>query len=755
MNIFTNYENSHKVVLFLLIVATTLSLIIALYPETKAVPLTFVNKSTINAPESSKIKVTEVAQQFQNIRQSVISQNGDLIRNWTPDQGIVQLNYNSNTFNPARYMSVTITGSSYSKDGLISIFIECLSNAKRIEVFKGSVNTNISETLISTPINWCAGNAHLTFKTEEKGTYVGVGMVYEISFISYIKSTFIGKLIYFVLSAFIFSVIMLAGSTYLIQHGWTSDPLPLAFLCLGALSLLVFYSASYIRDLKGLGVFIILFSVFYLIRNANREIMHDTFNKLKSYLGIWLLVSFFYFVLLSLSYSGLGHWEPTYRFWPASWSSDGELSWLFTEAIHNGWNLEQLFGGQWLPSDRPPLMSGTFLFLTDIFKFLQQNNDGYYLRGSTYNTASILLNTLWVPVIWWLLSKTWLNFNLNQKLCILLFLTFIPFIIFNSIYGWPKFLGASFALLAFGLCSENCLKNSPQKNIAAFYFFPLMCALSMLSHMSTAIFLLPLTLLFIYSNITKNLKHLFCGGIVGFGILATWLIYKATILPSNDPVTKFALTGSFGFGDSSTLIEMLKARYEGMTFIDWLSIKKLMFIQPFLPIDNSITNIPLNNDSGASFIGQLRAWDFMLLSKGNIAVIVCLLTCCFSFTKKQAPSNKENLFFLLVMVSLISWILITLAFVAPLVIHHWPQAALFGLALGGIATTCHRYPLIFYFLFITTISYTTAVWIIDPLSNSVSIDTGAAVALSIILFMVLSYRKRPELEKSNNTKTNI
>src|SRR5262249_52130326 len=94
---------------------------------------------------------------------------------------------------------------------------------------------------------------------------------------------------------------------------------------------------------------------------AGREAVASAAEALAPSAGAWAAATVTFFALLSAADNGLGHWAPNYRFWPASWSSDNELPWLFAEGVRHHWDLANLFGGVWRPTDRTPLMTGAHL----------------------------------------------------------------------------------------------------------------------------------------------------------------------------------------------------------------------------------------------------------------------------------------------------------------------------------------------------------------------------------------------------------
>lgn len=748
-----------SILTFLFLILLSVSFGISLYPEEPARLLTDPGQTILEGSDKSKVNVQDVAAQFRQLRKSESGADGYFYRNWTAELGTTPLKIKSNIFTPSKYMSVIVTGSTRTPNGQIKAYIECQKNGDRLRVINGSVNANISETVVSAPKKWCSEGARLIFETTERNAYVGIGGVYKISPVSYWKLSFAGQLSYYFATVLLFSFLMFAGAAAAYRCSWGRDPLPVAFVSLGVAALAAFYLPTLLswvwRPFSSIVVVAVFMVLFF---GAGAQARKMAAAKLLPYFRVWTLISLVCLAILCLAYNGLGHWEPNYRFWPASWSSDSELPWFFAEAIRNESKLRELFGGQWMPTDRPPLMTGALLLLSDIFAQLQINNDGDYLRGTAYNVASVALNTLWAPAILWLLSRLAAFLNRSQFTAILLFVACTPFVLFNSVYGWPKALGAAFALVAFGLVWQSRATPSgkaPENSILI--LFPIMCALSMLAHMSGAFFIAPLGLLYLLWCLRRgSIKQVLIGGGIALSLLASWNIYKYLVLPSTDPVTKYALTGSFGFGSKATTWEMLVDFYRGMNLRQWLEIKKAMFAQAFYPIDHAITNVHLNPDYGANAIDKLRAWDFMLMSAGNSGILVCCAASAWLAVRsalrgRDSAVEHAKPFFALLLASVLTWLMIVILFVAPAVLHHWPQAAIFGLALGGSVITQYRFPQFFKAILLVLLTYTGTVWIISPLQNALAIDMSAAILLVMLLGAAFIYREDSRSSAQGNS----
>ena len=544
---------------------------------------------------------------------------------------------------------------------------------------------------------------------------------------------------------------MLAGASLAERYGWRGHPLPAAFVSLGIAALGAFYLESVIRfsgipiSWRWIGSAFVAMGVGLALMLAGHEARIRTIQALIPYARIWGLASLVYFAVLGLASNGVGHWEPNYRFWPATWSSDNELPWIFAEAVKHNWDLKNLFGGGWLPTDRPPLMTGAHLLLADVFSWLQSGNDGIYLRGQAYNAAAVALNALWVPAGWWLLVTLRPALDNRSRIAIMMLVGFLPLVLFNTIYGWPKAFGAAFALVAFGIAWQirGHHEVEPQKSIIIFF---VLGSLSMLAHGSTALFLMPLGILFLWWTAHRSLYSVLIGFGIALSLMASWAVYKVLVLPSTDPITKYALTGEFGFGHPEwTLWEIFKLRYSSLDFWQWMEIKKIMLLQSFMPLDNHIYSISMNSDFGVGVIDRLRAWDFLMLSKGNLAVPFLTGVAAWGALTNFAAGRLDQVrahapFLTLIGVALVSWLLMILGFFAPIIIHHWPQAALFGLALSGAVIVHDLYPATFGIALIAVMTYTGLVWILSPLHVTLSIDAGAAVILLLVCILPLVHR---------------
>lgn len=723
----------------------------------------------VEARGKASMPLSDYPPQYVHVRSSIARHPEALVhRTYQGERGNLPIEVFSPVFRPMPFMGVLVTGSTRSPGGSVSVHLECLGNNRSLPVFSGSVNANVTEAIVMTPKNWCAGDAQLHFTSSGTGHYAGVGSVYALSWKSVIKASFAGRLLYLAASLGLFMFFMLAGTSLVLRFEPRADSLPAALLSLGFFASISFAFHAWasawqipLSDRSYIQVGLVMIGLLSY-GWAGKRARQQALAGLRPFVALWALAAFGYFSVACLTYHGLAHWEPNYRFWPASWSSDNELPWFYAQALRHDSDLGALFGGGWLPTDRPPLMTGAHLLVADTLELLQYNNDGRHLLPQTFNAAALSLNLLWLPVLSWLLSKV-ASLDRTSRILILLWALFTPFIVFNTIYGWPKFFGAAFALTAFGLAWRlRTEEGESGGKLDAIGFF-LLCSFSYLAHASTALFIAPMMLLLLGWPLKRLHSSILAGATISLLLLFAWAAYKHLVLPSDDPVTKYALTGDFGFGQSGrSLLSMVLRRYADLEFFDWLSIKRAMALQSFWPVHHSITQIGLNNDPGMDWSGALRAWDFLMLSKGNMAVPICAVMSWVSVRRTAEHKSirveaTHSLSRALLLFAAAAWFLMVCFFIAPVVLHHWPQAALIALLAGGGIGLSQTSPFLFRILVACTAGYTLIVWGVAPLRDALIIDYGAvAGALGIALLAgytlrhVALHKRQMETERSSD-----
>lgn len=691
------------------------------------------------------VRIEQFPDQFRQVR-GAISNAPDAIlyRSWTPEAGVQPIEVTSPPFRVPPRFAVAVTGATRTPSGKNSAFLSCSTHAQTRPIFLGSVNVNVMEAIVTVPPDWCPGDGRIHLVAGDKDQNVGIGTAFTVSWLHALKLSIVGQFPHLAVALGVLIMLVVAGAAATMRLGLGALSLPMGLAFAGLFALFAFYGRALLPGVWGLVVTPAGFATALLALTwAGRQRALEAMTEVRPFVLAWAVGAFAYFTLAMVGSNGLGHWDPNYRFWPATWSSDNELPWLLSEALRRGTDLAGLYGGGWKPTDRPPLMAGFHLVVSDITGLLQAG-DLRHLRGAAYNTAAIALSSSWIPLALWLLVRG-LRIRFGSAASVVILLGMLPFAIFNSIYGWPKGLGAAFGLAATAVAVWMVRDVQHGASLRAAVLFGVLSALSLLAHTSNALFLFPLGVWLLIGRLRSRPAALLAGIGAGIALLATWRIYQSFALPSHDPVTRYALIGDYGFGEpSKSVLSMLADLYAGLDVARWIEIKVRMLGQPLWPLSTSIVPVGLNSDFGANGLAALRAWDSILLSAGNAALVIGGIYAWLAHRRVRTEASEDRLAVpdlalgrLLVTLSACTWVLLALLFMAPLILHHWPYTAVFALGVGGLGVLIQHAPRLFWLVAFATTLYVGQVWILSPLTTLIQID-WIALTLFVLLGILLA-----------------
>ena len=169
------------------------------------------------------------------------------------------------------------------------------------------------------------------------------------------------------------------------------------------------------------------------LRRSPSPRLHHRLLVLPALAGLFYLSVLFIFPL--------GNVTPTagQRFHP-NLPGDNFIPTIFAERLHSGVS-PQAPGGDWLSSDRPPLQAGLALVTLPAFRALDLGYD------KACATAGVWFQLLWIPALWVFLR--WLGLTERDAHAATAALVFTGWLLFNSVFVWPKLAGAALVLLAF------------------------------------------------------------------------------------------------------------------------------------------------------------------------------------------------------------------------------------------------------------------------------------------------------------------
>lgn len=197
--------------------------------------------------------------------------------------------------------------------------------------------------------------------------------------------------------------------------------------------------------------------------------------------------------------------------------------------------------GAWLSSDRPPMETSVYLMVRSIVPIGDPHKLVYQVLGT-------LLQSLWMPALWCVLTVVGLSrWAVAGGLA---GVAVSGFVLFNSLYVWPKLLPAAFVVLLAGLLLTDEWRVA-RRRAAGGAVCGLAAGLAMLGHEGSALALIPLALV-VLAVPRRWPRRRWLAPAVGVLVLlmAPWVLYQRYVDPPGTSLTKAQLAGNISPGRS-------------------------------------------------------------------------------------------------------------------------------------------------------------------------------------------------------------
>ncbi len=285
-------------------------------------------------------------------------------------------------------------------------------------------------------------------------------------------------------------------------------------------------------------------------------------SKFKAPLVPWLLAvivgSVYVCMLFAFQSRGWDH-SAAQRF-DAGMPSDNTIPGSLAGCLIAGESPKGFFG-EWLSSDRPPLQSGWVLLSWPLLRGL-----GFDLQTAAAASGA-WFQLFWIPAIWTLAES--LGLGRRKSAYVAFAATPLGFLLFNTVYVWPKLAAASFVI---GGASLLLRERNPtwgdRDSMWRHATAGLMMGLGLLSHGGAAFAVLPILALLICRPGRRRSLFAVVGGIL---ILALpWAAYQHFYDPPGNRLLKWHLAGVVPI-DGRGFVETLVAQYQsvGWPYIVW------------------------------------------------------------------------------------------------------------------------------------------------------------------------------------------
>jgi hypothetical protein len=245
-----------------------------------------------------------------------------------------------------------------------------------------------------------------------------------------------------------------------------------------------------------------------------------------------LLYTFLFFLaVITLGFSNGGLDDPA-RTAASRFShelpTDNIIPLVVAAALSEGHIASPLYG-DWLSSDRPPLQTGLYLFLT-----LARTSSHAYQIVTSWLQATFLLG------VWGVLAAAGLSSSARRLA--MLACCLLPTAIINTFYAWPKMMAAGYLMLVFALLFCFQPAGEFERKLAG-VLAGAAAALAILCH-GTSIFALigfaAVTLVVRPWLLWKPAIH---GAAVLAALYAPWLVYQNVLDPPGNRLLKWHLAG--------------------------------------------------------------------------------------------------------------------------------------------------------------------------------------------------------------------
>src|SRR5262249_54106461 len=228
---------------------------------------------------------------------------------------------------------------------------------------------------------------------------------------------------------------------------------------------------------------------------------------------------------------------------------------------------------------------------------------GSSFLATTYMTAGITILASWAAIVPWFSRE----FGIRGLTVIVILCVASPFLLFNTVYTWPKMLGASYVVIAYLLLTR--VRTATDRG-ASLVFVALCGCLAYLAHGSNVIALIPLGLAFFPAILMAGPLPIVAAVVAIIIIDAPWIYWQLFIQPGGNALVRYLLAGDFAVGQTSVIKSTVDAyRYLGIE--GWLHFK-LSQICLMLGLAQSSLGVveAARYSPGTGTLGSARILDF-------------------------------------------------------------------------------------------------------------------------------------------------
>jgi len=621
------------------------------------------------------------------------------------------------------------------------IVLRCEASTAEIAVSRFRMNDLRATSYLYVPGSFCSGDIRLVASIDKKG-FLAVGTPFEISAARYYAETGMFSRALVVVLTWLCLMLAWFKSTFLCTRISSSCNRVAAGLVgiaiLGMVFIVTFtIGPSFGRaSVLALTAMVILGSAVVAFRA--RDWTRDTLRDLALPSAVWLAVALFYASVVTAADNGGGSWWINSLFTPVRWSSDNQIPYQFAEALLEGRAPADIRWGPWLPTDRTPLLTGLLLPVRVLILGPLANVIGPTFRPTAYMMSSIVMLSIWAAVLVAVLRR----FSRHLFSIPMILAVTTPFLLFNSVFAWPKMLGAAYVLLSFGLLFEMRSRSSDRVMLV---LIALAASAAFLSHSSNVFALLPVALLFLPTIFRQGPRRLAIATLAAIALALPWFYWQWALVPGGNALLRFALAFDFDAGNRDrSVLSAMRDVYSSMSLTDWLNnkIATIGNILGFTPMDFGLPEMA-SNSAGAGPLGNARILDFLSVrhALGIAGLGILLVPFLGHFGKNAEAVSLARLASVAGVAGVVLALLVTLP---PGIVHHQAYGALLLIVLGGGLAIALAPRWLGWASALISLAYFAVVWVWHPIATAVTIHFSAIYLMGLcVAWIALMLWKRP------------
>jgi hypothetical protein len=648
------------------------------------------------------------------------------LQSWKPGVGNVAGTVTTAPFTPPPAFVVPYRG--FAGEPGVALFLECLRDGARVLVASGRTNTQWSEVLLTADDTGCEGPVRLVAQSTSTTAYLAVGTPFAVDRLALAKRSVFVRIAVLLLAWSALAGLVLAGARLAARR---FGPHMGAFAGLIAVGIVCYAQFFVFWWLPGAGSalagLLLAIGIGTLLRAAWSPATGEAHERaLQAAVWTWGLVAVSLLVLVVMVEDGSGAWAVNNRFTPVRWSTDNQIPGLVAEAIASGRHalLGELL--PWTLGDRPPLAYGWHASLVGPALQVPALADGHLL-APIHLAAGIALNTLWVVPAGLALQRLLPPGRALPWGVVLL--TTTPFLLFNSVYVWPKLAAAAFGFAAAWLlfvdrAAPDRLRDDDRGLVLA----AMLSALALLSHGGALFGVLCSLAMTAWLRGLPSWRGTLVAPIVALTLLVPWMLWQSLHGMDANPLAKQLFAGTPGLDrPDAGLLALMRDGYAALSLREWATLK----LDAAMSLLFGLRNTCGLHEAGVvhDLVDRIRLWGFFypLAGIGPLALALLALAVPRRDAGRTAAARLAIFGLLSVaLAGLLSW--------TCHINHHQSYQSMLALALAGavvVAAGGRGWRV----LGLAGVACSAWVWGVEPLRHFVRHDL-VAIALGVVLMLV-------------------